>query len=385
MIEMRAIKHLAITVLATTILGSGVVEAQKVRVTGANPAEGEQGTINLDVEIDGSGFDEGSVATFLVTGSDTDTGGVAVRNSTFVNGKKLIANIDIEEGAVLGDYDIQVLTAGGRRGKGNTLFHVVQQGGGNDNPYDGESIPLECTLADGPGDNLFSDGLGSYSHGQQDVACTTGGVAQPNLSGIGLDTWTRGPIRKVTRRFDLVLAPCTEDYDCAALPTALFEVAAAVDDMEISVFGIRPYVEQGDIQLLPPDTVHEMAMRLSVNGYADRFMFQMMGRVIPDDFHQGVWCDLGQNPGFDPDDAISQDVSVHVWPDNDGDGVPDGYTVTTGTFDSAASPTSLTPGARTATVCSTAGPVACGGPDNSDLCNLLGRVDVQFTIYAANQ
>lgn len=385
MTVIRAIKYLAFTLLATMLLGSGVAEAQKVRVTAATPAAGEQGTINLDVVIDGNGFDAGSVAAFLVTGSDTDTGGVIVRSSTFVSGKKLIANIDIEEGAVLGDYDIEVLTTSGRRGKGNTLFHVLQKDGGNDNPYDGEVITLDCTFSDAAGDNLRSDGLGAYSHGQDDVQCSTGGVAQPNLSGIGLDTWTRGPIRKVKRRVDLVLSPCTEDYDCAVLPPAIFEAGATVNDKEVSVFGVTPYLEQGDIQLLPPDTVHEMAMRLSVDGYGDRFMIQMMGRVIPDDFHQGVWCDLGQNPGFDPVDAVSQDVSVHVWPDNDGDGAPDGYTVTTGAFDSAISPTTLTPGARTATICSTAGPVACGGPDNSDLCNLLGRVDVQFTIFSANQ
>jgi len=76
---------------------------------------------------------------------------------------------------------------------------------------------------------------------------------------------------------------------------------------------------------------------------------------------------------------------VHVWADNDGDGVPDGYTVTTGTFDSDTSPTGLTPGSRIATICSTAGPVVCNGPDNSDMCNLLGQVEVQFTLFSTNQ
>ena len=56
MIICRSIKNLAIALLATLVLGTGVAEAQKVRVTGAFPEEAEQGTINLDVEISGNGF-----------------------------------------------------------------------------------------------------------------------------------------------------------------------------------------------------------------------------------------------------------------------------------------------------------------------------------------
>ena len=118
------------TLLVVCLLGAGVAYAQKVQVKSADPSEAEQGTVNLDVTISGNGFDNGSNATFLVSGSE-NPGGVTVHNTQFVNSRKLVANITIDEGAVIGGFDIEVTTARGRRGKGNTLFKVLQKGGGN--------------------------------------------------------------------------------------------------------------------------------------------------------------------------------------------------------------------------------------------------------------
>ena len=118
------------TLLLICLLGAGAAQAQKVQVKAADPSEAEQGTINLAVTISGNGFDNGSIATFLVSGT-INPGGVIVNNTQFVNSRKLVANITIDEAAVLGEFDIEVETLSGRRGKGNTLFAVFQKGGSN--------------------------------------------------------------------------------------------------------------------------------------------------------------------------------------------------------------------------------------------------------------
>jgi hypothetical protein len=299
------------------------VQAGKLRVNSAEPSQTEQETPSLDVLINGEGFDDGT-----------------------------------------------------------------QKGGsGNQNLEDGEIISLDCTLTPRhAGDNVFSDGNDLYVDGSEKVACRTGGVAQPNLSGIRFDTLTKGSYRKAIRGVDLAFSGCAVDRDCGVLPPSLFALANSSDDLEIVNFGVRPYPEQGDVQLLPPDTVHEMAMRIGLAGYADRFSIQFLGRhPFPVNFHQGVWCDLEQNPDFDPEDAVTQNVSVHLWPDNDGDGIADGYTITTGTFDSNVSPTTLTHNPRRAAICSNVGQHVCLGPSDGDLCNLIGEVDVQFTLIGVNQ
>jgi hypothetical protein len=363
------------------------VQAGKLRVNSAEPSQTEQETPSLDVLINGEGFDDGTQATFLVSGTEDDTGGVTVHSTTYLSELQLRANISVDSGATIGQFDIQVRTTRGRRGKGNTLFRVLEKGGsGNQNLEDGEIISLDCTLTpEHVGDNVFSDGNDLYVDGSEKVECRTGGVAQPNLSGIRFDTLTKGSYRKAIRGVDLAFSPCAVDHDCGVLPPSLFALATSMDDMEIVELGVRPYPEQGDVQLLPPDTVHEMAMRIGLEGYADRFSIQLLGRPFPENFHQGVWCDLEQNPGFDPDEAVTNNVSVHVWPDNDGDGIADGYTITTGTFDSNVSPTTLTHGPRRAAICSNAGQQVCQGPSDSDLCNLIGEVDVQFTLTGVNQ
>jgi hypothetical protein len=112
------------------LLGAAAAQAQNVKVTLATPAQAEQETSNLEVIIDGRGFDAGTQFTFLVSGSDSDMGGIVVRNSqnVFISQKQMKTYVDVEEAAVIGDFDIEAVTHSGRRGKGNTLFHVLQKG-----------------------------------------------------------------------------------------------------------------------------------------------------------------------------------------------------------------------------------------------------------------
>jgi hypothetical protein len=127
--------------------------AQTITVDSANPAEAEQGTVNLDVTITGSGFAKGARAAFLVTGTE-NPGGIIVNRTTFVNSKQLIANIDVAVDAVVSRFDIKV-TASGRTGKGIDCFSVKAPGG---NP---SSVSLAAAdFRDAETDGVKSDGRG---------------------------------------------------------------------------------------------------------------------------------------------------------------------------------------------------------------------------------
>jgi hypothetical protein len=113
------------------ILGLVICQAAmagKVSVKSADPSEGEQGTVELDVTIAGSGFDNSAQAVFLLTGT-TNPGGVVVHSTAFVRSSKLVARISIDSDATLGDFDIEVQMSRGRGGKGTTLFRVLKNSG----------------------------------------------------------------------------------------------------------------------------------------------------------------------------------------------------------------------------------------------------------------
>ena len=100
----------------------GTAQAQ-VAVTSATPSSAPQGTVALDVEIAGSGFDSSAQVEFLVTGSE-NPGGITVKKVVVRGSKKLIATIDVAPDATAEPFDIQVTLSGGRKGKGITLFKV---------------------------------------------------------------------------------------------------------------------------------------------------------------------------------------------------------------------------------------------------------------------
>ena len=92
-------------------------------VTATSPDSAEQGTVSLDVQIVGSGFDQGSQASW-------DSGGVpypkiTVNSTKFVNSTKLTANITIAATATVQSYDVAVTTSTGRKGVGTELFVVT--------------------------------------------------------------------------------------------------------------------------------------------------------------------------------------------------------------------------------------------------------------------
>lgn len=92
-------------------------------VTATSPSFGDQGTVNLDVQVIGSGFDQGSQAAW-------DSGGapyprITVNSTKFVSSTQLTANITIAANAAVQYYDVAVTTSAGRKGVGTELFTVT--------------------------------------------------------------------------------------------------------------------------------------------------------------------------------------------------------------------------------------------------------------------
>lgn len=94
----------------------------KVSVTAAYPSEAFQGE-ELVVVVSGSGFDAGSRVGYLVTGT-TDASQVDVLAVQYISPSELRTYIRPKTNALVTDYDIEVMTSSGRKGKGTTLFRV---------------------------------------------------------------------------------------------------------------------------------------------------------------------------------------------------------------------------------------------------------------------
>jgi TolB protein len=104
------------------IPGPSPLLAQDVVVSLASPSNAPQGTANLNVRVIGKGFKKGAVAKWLVTGSETDLGGVTVNSTTYISATDLIANITV---AAAKKFDIKVTLTSGRTGKGIERFTVT--------------------------------------------------------------------------------------------------------------------------------------------------------------------------------------------------------------------------------------------------------------------
>lgn len=94
------------------------------KVNEADPPNAPPG-IRLDVRVLGSGFDEGSEATFLLDEAPTEHI-LTTAPTTFVSSRELVAHIEIQATAALDLYDIQVRTSRGKGGIGIELFAVEQ-------------------------------------------------------------------------------------------------------------------------------------------------------------------------------------------------------------------------------------------------------------------
>ena len=101
--------------------------ASQIQVTSTNPSSAPQGSTNLNVKINGSGFKRGAASAWFVTGT-TNPGGVTVNSTAFVSSTSLTANITIASNATLSAFDVVVTNTDGRSGKGTDSFAVTQKG-----------------------------------------------------------------------------------------------------------------------------------------------------------------------------------------------------------------------------------------------------------------
>jgi hypothetical protein len=121
----------------------------KVTVTAANPPDAFQGE-ELDVIVSGTGFDAGSQVSYLVTGT-TDASQVDVLSVQFISSTELKTRIRPKDAALPTEYDIQVQTSSGRKGKGTTLFSVklAETACTGDEPKEPEIVYLSAVDSSG--------------------------------------------------------------------------------------------------------------------------------------------------------------------------------------------------------------------------------------------
>ena len=92
-------------------------------VSSANPSSGHQGDVTLDVTISGSGFDNGSRASWQLDGVAYPK--ITVNSTRFNSTTSLTANITIAADAQVTTYDIAVTTSTGKKGIGAEMFTVT--------------------------------------------------------------------------------------------------------------------------------------------------------------------------------------------------------------------------------------------------------------------
>lgn len=121
-------------------------------VAATDPDSASQDT-TLDVLVLGNDFDEGSRAEWLIDGAPDPQNRVRTNTTTYVNAKRLIANITISPDAETTLYDVEVTSSKGRKGIGIEVFRVKLKA---------EPIPVDASLRDADGDGVRSDGEGTY-------------------------------------------------------------------------------------------------------------------------------------------------------------------------------------------------------------------------------
>lgn len=122
--NIKALHITSIFLLVLALAASNTVLAGDIVINSATPTSAEQGTIDLEVTIAGTGFDNTvEVVEFLLpctpepcNGTD---GGITVTKFKVRGSKKIIANINVSDTAEAAGFDIAVTR--GRGGKGTTF------------------------------------------------------------------------------------------------------------------------------------------------------------------------------------------------------------------------------------------------------------------------
>lgn len=383
----RYFSTLLVTVTTVGLLSATLeLVAGSLKVTSATPDSGIQGETLEPVTIKGTGFLKANKVRFLVSGTN-DTGGVGVTIPEVIDDETLLVNVTISGEATVAYYDIEVQLSSGRKGKGTTLFNVQSKDGstGNDDKVGRAMI---CTLNEDQDLNatVMDDGDPVYENNVDDVLCISGDVVGDNFSPLRFANFPGTNPKQVqfAKRFlDLAFGSCIptdpSDSDCN-LPSKLTDAAT----LDTAYVHVAPY--ENHIHLMDPG-LHGMFMRIDPRDFAQRYSIQMSNRDPDKNNNFLCYSDI-------PDYDITDDINVFVWEDGTysgvGDGLPDGYTVTTGIIlevESAGNPPTVVypdPGYAEALMCSNIGPNGerCADPKNrDDLCFIRGKVAIRFTMH----
>jgi len=115
-----------ILAIIVALMYPAVLMAQDVEVLSATPDYAVQGSENLEVRINGNGFEKGASVRFFLFDTE-QPGGIEVVGDVIVRGSKtIIARINVDKDAVVDDYNIEVTLLSGRRGKGTTRLFAVK-------------------------------------------------------------------------------------------------------------------------------------------------------------------------------------------------------------------------------------------------------------------
>jgi hypothetical protein len=134
----RLVSGACVAALVAFLLSPAATAQQSITVTAAVPNTAAQGTVSLNVTINGNGFKKGALAHFFLTGTN-DPGGITVNSTTFAGSSQVVANIDVSSAADIANFDIVVQNTDGREGKGTELFSVFSS--------NGNSQAQSCVLA----------------------------------------------------------------------------------------------------------------------------------------------------------------------------------------------------------------------------------------------
>lgn len=273
----------------------------------------------------------------------------------------------------------------------------------------GSAIPLECVLdaswGDSKADTIKDDTLGSYKDAVDKVDCEIGGPSIPWPIRLAVGGGN-GPLAKA-RQVDIDL---DKPFDMGTFGGAegsqflddlypdIFRPAEGMDDMDTLGLQVRPYrltQTVDSIHLLPAGEAYQMGMNFSIQKMGiDRFRISVASLWYPgNENFTGIACETGYEDAIlaNAPGGPMKDVWVYLWPDSDGDGLSDAYTVTTGTFDFDEDENVMLDDdgwpivhadASWAAVCSALGPLVCGNPKAPSNCNFLGYVPVTFTMHA---
>jgi hypothetical protein len=135
----------------------------------------------LDVAISGSGFADGMVASWQLSGV-ADPTQIKTNNTRFVSNKQLVANITISGSATAAKWDVAIYS-GGKTGIGSELG-VLKQSFEVLDPTATFTIPLNDAGLSIRSDRLYSDGTNSqYADGTCNVAAKIFATTQFSNSG----------------------------------------------------------------------------------------------------------------------------------------------------------------------------------------------------------